>query len=87
MPNPTEVKIRKKEILYLLEFIPGKSHVGIVSDKIQVQILFCNNFDALFFAENIFWNFRRGDHIEHEKATNNNIVDENYFIEAMEMYR
>ena len=37
MLNPKEVKIKKKEISYLLEFIPGKSHVGIVSDKIHFK--------------------------------------------------
>ena len=31
--------------------------------------------------------FRRGDHIEHEKQRNHKVITEDYFLEAMDMYR
>ena len=31
--------------------------------------------------------FRRGDHIEHEKQRNHKIITEDYFLEAMDIYR
>merc|ERR1712110_1208208 len=44
---------------------------------------FKNNLETIFVG--IHW--RRGDHLSYEKFRNDVVLDEDYFLEAMELYR